>query len=108
MQEAAERLFQKSDPHSGPPKPRFGWVYLLSAGNRYKIGLTTSPVEKRVATIQANTPWDIVIEHIICSSDVRATEKRLHDQFEEKRVNGEWFNLTPEDVKYIKSLECEA
>jgi hypothetical protein len=41
---------------------------------------------------------------MIQTSDMRELERMLHARFADKRVDGEWFILTPEDVEYIKGL----
>lgn len=42
--------------------------------------------------------------HTIISDDYSKTEKKLHEDFSHKRLNGEWFKLDLADVELIKSI----
>lgn len=90
------------------PKPHSlaeGFVYLLKTPQGlYKIGRSKN-AEKRITKLGVKLPYPIYPLAIIKTSDMVALEKVLHARFEEKRVNGEWFELSDEDVQYIKSLE---
>ena len=72
-------------------------TYLMkdTTNNFYKIGYSTNP-EQRESTLQSEKPtikmvkvWDKFIE------------KELHEKYKDQRVRGEWFKLTPTQVKYI-------
>lgn len=79
-----------------------GFVYLLKSSNGYyKIGYTNN-IKKRLHDIGIKVPFKIELIHKIKCSDARRLESELHSQFSSKRVNGEWFNLSQEDVNYIK------
>lgn len=96
-----------SDDDQSPPKPRKpkrGVVYLMASGAYHKIRLTTQSVEQRLAEIQKTMPHFIEVVHTIKSDDIETLEAELHERYEGKRVTGEWFALSPEDVFYIKSL----
>jgi hypothetical protein len=81
-----------------------GFVYLLqSPTGAYKIGRAIDP-EDRLRTFSVKLPFEVEYACLIRTSDMVALERELHQQFEEKRVNGEWFNLDENDVAYIKSL----
>lgn len=81
-----------------------GFVYLLrSASGYYKIGRSKNPYD-RLTTFEVKLPFEVEYEHLIETTDMYQLEKELHRHFADKRVNGEWFELTPEDVAYIKSL----
>lgn len=83
---------------------RSGYVYLLRSSNGfYKIGRTVDP-DDRIATFSVKLPFDVEYEHVISCSDMYELETRLHVHFAFKRVNGEWFDLSPDDIAYIKSL----
>jgi hypothetical protein len=77
---------------------RPGYVYLLQLGDIYKIGMSTKP---RRRSRQIGAP----LIHKIAVADMEEAEAALHRRFKNKRVRGEWFRLTPEDVTWIKSID---
>lgn len=81
-----------------------GFVYLIeSPDGYYKIGRTKSPNNRR-RTFEVKLPFPIDYICTIATGDMYKLESRLHERFADKRVNGEWFALSPEDVDYIKGL----
>lgn len=83
---------------------RPGFVYLIrSASGYYKIGRTKNP-DDRIATFSVKLPFEVEYEHLIETTDMYQLEKDLHARFADRRVNGEWFDLTDDDVAYVKSL----
>ncbi len=90
---------------SGKQKRRRpGYVYLIrSVTGHYKIGRTRDP-KKRMATFGVKLPFEVEFECLIKCEDMAQAEQELHAKFDHKRVNGEWFALSDEDVAYIKSL----
>jgi hypothetical protein len=85
-------------------KDRPGFVYLIkSPSGHYKIG-KTSNIHNRLRTFNVKLPFEPTLVHTIKSSDMHAQEQVLHQRFASQRVNGEWFNLSDEDVAYIKTL----
>ena len=81
-----------------------GFIYLLRSSSGYwKIGLTSAP-ENRRKTFDVKLPFEIAYEHLIPTNEMKKAETWLHRKFANKRVNGEWFNLSPEDVEWIKGL----
>lgn len=85
-------------------KAQDGYVYLIaSKDGLYKIGLSKD-VRARIKTLGVALPFEIEPIHTIKTDDMVTLEKELHAQFNEKRVRGEWFALTPEDVEYVRSL----
>jgi len=81
-----------------------GFVYLIrSESGHYKIGRTVNP-EDRIQTFSVKLPFRVEYEHLIKCEDQVALERALHTRFSDKRVEGEWFDLSPEDVAYIKSI----
>ena len=75
-------------------------VYLLANLDKghYKIGITTSAVEKRVKQLQTGSSEPIDIIHIFETDFHSKVEKTLHRKFDSKRLEGEWFLLEKEDV----------
>ena len=76
-------------------------LYLMkdNLSDLYKIGRSISP-KARERTLLSQAPS---ISLIWISDWVnREYEKKLHRIFKEKRIRGEWFDLTEDDIKYIK------
>jgi hypothetical protein len=83
--------------------PKAGFVYVLQADSYYKIGLSTN-VEKRVKQLSTLPPFDVALIHKIETEDMHQLESELHERFAEKRANGEWFELSEEDLTWLKTL----
>ncbi len=49
-------------------------------------------------------PYDLELLVSIETDDRDSLEKELHEKFADKRKKGEWFDLTEEDIAYIKGL----
>ena len=63
----------------------------------HKIGKSINP-QIRERTLQSEVPT-IELVHVI-DEDI---EKHLHEKFSAKRIRGEWFNLSNNDLNYITS-----
>lgn len=81
------------------------YVYLMidTTNNFHKIGISNHP-RYREHTLQSDKP---TIE-LLCAKEyptriiAEAIESALHSAFASKRIRGEWFNLSPEDIISIK------
>lgn len=72
-----------------------GRVYVLECGGYYKIGFSKNPLE-RVRQLQTGCPFRL---HLVGTVTAPQTaEFALHNKYADKRMHGEWFQLTPEDV----------
>lgn len=100
---AAKELRATSQP------ARAGYVYLLNEinGQHFKIGRTIDPKE-RMKTFGVKLPYKVQLDVLIETSDMYTLEAQLHAKFADKRVDGEWFALTPADVDYVKSLAVQS
>lgn len=87
-------------------KAAMGFVYLIRAErmpHEYKIGKSNNP-EKRSRTIGTKMPVETTLLHSFPCDNASASETMLHTLFGDKRLNGEWFGLSGEDVDFIMSI----
>jgi hypothetical protein len=83
--------------------PTIGFVYLIWSQYGYKIGKAVS-VKNRTKLFEVKLPFPIRIENYAKFSDYTQAERSLHLYFQDKRMEGEWFSLTEDDVAFIKTL----
>jgi len=78
-------------------------VYLICAefeGRRlYKIGYTRRDVSKRIKELKTGNGSEMYVMDSFKSKWGTKIEAQLHRTFKSKKINGEWFDLTDEDVK---------
>jgi hypothetical protein len=80
-----------------------GYVYLLKHGSRreYKIGRTNNPL-RREGELGIQLPEKCEPVHYIQTDDPEGVESYWHRRFANKRKEGEWFALTPQEVRSFK------
>ena len=86
-----------------------GFVYLIGdweKDNVYKIGVTRGRVEDRIKKLQTGNGGEIYLIKSFETTRPFVMEKMLHNKFNLKKKIGEWFELTPEDIKDFQST-CE-
>lgn len=94
---------ERNELKKNPPQ-KHGYVYLIqSISQHYKIGRTRNPKD-RLRTFNVKLPFEVDFIAVIRTKDMFSLEAELHQRFGDKRINGEWFDLSPDDVAYIKNL----
>jgi hypothetical protein len=90
------------------PRPKqdrtWGKVYLLKSGSYYKIGKAVND-EKRVRRLKIQLPEPVEHIHSISSMNCHWLEWLWQTGLDRHRLNGEWFNLAPEDVAWFCSFQ---
>lgn len=78
------------------------FVYLIRAENGLvKIGITIN-VEQRFRTLDTSCPVEIALIGVLHSDEAIVVEAELHERFEDRRVKGEWFALSSQEIAWIK------
>jgi hypothetical protein len=77
--------------------PEYGYVYLLKSGKYYKIGRSNSP-GRREYELAIQLPERVKTVHTIKTDDPVGIEAYWHRRFSGRRKNGEWFELSREDI----------
>lgn len=73
----------------------------MKSGKNYKIGKTNS-FNRRQYEIGLQMPKSIQPIHSIETDDPNGIELYWHNRFKEKRLNGEWFELSNDEVNIFK------
>lgn len=77
---------------------RKGYIYVISFSGYYKIGRSKHPVERVRQLLSVKFPIEPKLELSVEVPDAPFAEKTLHSVYHSKRVRGEWFNLTTEEI----------
>ncbi|VVP17377.1 hypothetical protein PS900_03669 [Pseudomonas fluorescens] len=78
-----------------------GVVYLLKSAYGYKVGRTRN-VPARMRAFGVHLPFIYTIPLCSWFVDCHTAERRYHEMFAGKRINGEWFDLDEHDVQLIR------
>jgi len=84
-------------------KPQNGVVYFIRDDKgRVKIGKAKN-MKYRMGEY-TKLPFEPELVHLIESEDYHMMEHKFHVLFAEKRLRGEWFMLTSDDIEMIKKI----
>ena len=80
-----------------------GYVYFVQEymNGTFKVGKTRH-IEKRMNLFGVKLPFENKLIYLIKTGNHHQTERAFHKHFAHKRLEGEWFTLTKEDITWIK------
>jgi hypothetical protein len=78
-----------------------GVVYVLKSAYGYKVGRTRN-VPARMRAFGVHLPIVYTIPLCVWFGDCHVAERRYHEMFASKRINGEWFDLNEYDIQQIR------
>lgn len=77
-------------------------IYIIHCDGYCKIGYTRGSPRERLSQLQVGSPHEMTLMSIT-PGDLQ-TEADLHRAFASKRVRGEWFELTIEDIQWVRRI----
>jgi hypothetical protein len=87
------------DANALEPERMHGFIYLIKHQNGLtKIGYSKTP-RLREKTLQAEDPR---LKMVAVKSGSMRQEKKLHRVFSEKRIRGEWFDLSDREIELMR------
>lgn len=73
------------------------YVYLIQCQQFYKIG-SANNVNRRLSELSTGNPFPIKLIAFFDFEDAFFVESKLHKEFSSVRRNGEWFELSDQDI----------
>lgn len=86
---------------------KFNYVYIIAGTHKgetkYKIG-KANVLKDRIKRFDVKIPFDIDLLFSFRVKDALSLEGELHNKFKEKRLSGEWFDLSKDDMMKILKI----
>lgn len=84
-----------------------GWIYLINEADtqNYKIGVTKSKtIDRRKLTLQTGNASELILCFKFETPHPYRLEKMLHNYYSNKRLVGEWFELTDSEALCFRKI----
>lgn len=82
-------------------------LYVIKSLNYYKIGICKS-IKHRLLGLAVANPFGLEVVYLYDTLKAKHVELTLHRHFGHRRVHGEWFELSLEDIESIPALVTQA
>jgi hypothetical protein len=92
---------QESTEEANEDRP--GFVYIAFSNGLYKIGRSKEPQE-RIEHFDTQMPVDVNELHRFKADDYVLAERKLHRAFSHARANGEWFDLSDDELEVLTDI----
>lgn len=89
-------------------EPEYIYGIRMGKSSSIKLGKTCRPKE-RLKELQTSNPEILNFVFCFATSDMNESEKKIHEIFQSKRKNGEWFKFENKQERQLlleKALEC--
>ena len=83
---------------TGPTHSFCGVYFISNSRGAIKIGSTANSIAQRLGTLQAGSAYPLTIVALIHTTSHRRLEAQLHEEWKQRRLEGEWFDLTDEEA----------
>lgn len=86
-----------------------GYVYLICdpCNDKFKIGVTTGKIEKRIKELQTGNPNELFISNYHKTEYPFKLETMLHAKYRTNNVLNEWFEIDSHDVSHFNEICIE-
>ena len=81
-----------------------GYVYLICDGDKFKIGVTTKSLEKRLRELQTGNPFELFISNFYMTDTPFKLETMLHAKYFKNKIKNEWFDVDAYTVCHFKEI----
>lgn len=79
------------------------YLYLIKCQQYFKIGVAND-VESRLAQLSTGNPFLLEVEIVYEFDNAEIVERVIHQKLKNKRVRGEWFELSYDDTTELHKL----
>lgn len=78
-------------------------VYFLECGGKYKVGVTKE-LDRRIRELDCRPFKVTLLAHSRMMEEAFEVEQEIHEFLENKKIEGEWYNLNLDEVESIKKM----
>lgn len=85
-------------------RPGYVYAFAIDGSFQVKIGYTSNPVRYRFLAVQNAIKKPLILIYAVHVGFPQMIEQKLHNLFQDLRLQGEWFQLDRETIEELPSL----